>query len=89
MHSTQATVKHFDPRTRSGSVVFDDGRELTFDAAAFDRGGLLKLRLGQRVRLALGSDPDPDAAELSQPAIAALTIVTMAFPPGVGSSTDG
>lgn len=131
---TQATVKHFDPDTRSGSVVFDDGRELAFDAEAFDRGGLLKLRLGQRVRLALRSDPDPahhtapdaaqvtarpdttdpdaaqvtppppsadpDAAQLtarltaSDPAldesapvrVAALTIATMAFPPGVESS---
>jgi len=70
----QATVRSYDPATRSGSVLFDDGSELAFGPAAFDRGGLLKVRLGQRVRLVVrGSGPSRS--------IAALTIVTMPFPP--------
>jgi len=62
--------------TRSGSVLFDDGAEMPFDSLAFDRGGLLTLRLGQRVRLVLTGDGPTGA-------IAAITILTLAFPPGV------
>lgn len=47
----QATVRNYDPRTRSGSVLLDSGAPMDFDAAAFDAGGLRLLRLGQRVRL--------------------------------------
>ena len=68
----QATVRTFDPRTRSGDLLLDDGSELDFAAAAFDASGLRLLRLGQRVRLRLDPDgtvafvtiatlPDPDA----------------------------
>ncbi len=52
----QATVRVFDPATRAGSVLLDDGTPIDFAAAAFDAGGLRLLRLGQRVRL------DVDAA---------------------------
>ena len=47
----QATVRTFDPATRSGSVLLDDGTELPFDQPAFDAGGLRLLRFGQRVRI--------------------------------------
>lgn len=47
----QATVRTFDPRTRSGTVLLDDGVELPFDEAAFAAGGLRLLRVGQRVRI--------------------------------------
>lgn len=47
----QATVRVFDPATRSGAVLLDDGTELPFDAPAFDAGGLRLLRFGQRVRI--------------------------------------
>lgn len=47
----QATVRTFDPDTRSGSVLLDDGTELPFDGPAFDAGGLRLLRFGQRVRI--------------------------------------
>jgi 2-phospho-L-lactate guanylyltransferase len=47
----QATVRSFDPHTRSGEVLLDDGRALAFPARAFDASGLRLLRLGQRVRL--------------------------------------
>lgn len=49
----QATVRNFDPQTRSGDVLLDDGTLLAFPASAFDASGLLQLRLGQRVRLRL------------------------------------
>jgi 2-phospho-L-lactate/phosphoenolpyruvate guanylyltransferase len=66
----QATVRHFDPRTRAGDVLLDDGRALSFPAAAFDASGLRLLRLGQRVRI------DTDA----QGNVLRLTIVSLAFP---------
>lgn len=47
----QATAYTYDPETRSGSVLLDDGTPLPFDAAAFDAGGLRLLRPGQRVRI--------------------------------------
>jgi 2-phospho-L-lactate guanylyltransferase len=47
----QATAFTYDPGTRSGSVLLDDGTPLPFDAAAFDAGGLRLLRSGQRVRI--------------------------------------
>ncbi|GAA4370325.1 hypothetical protein GCM10023088_21520 [Actinomadura verrucosospora] len=52
----QGTVKAFDARTRSGSVLLDDGTELPFDAEAFAAGGLRLLRFGQRVNLALDGE---------------------------------
>ncbi len=47
----QATVRRFEPDTRSGTVLLDDGTEIPFDAAAFDAGGLRLVRFGQRVRI--------------------------------------
>ncbi|MDF9815893.1 hypothetical protein [Streptomyces sp. SPB162] len=47
----QATAYTYDPGTRAGSVLLDDGTPLPFDAAAFDAGGLRLLRPGQRVRI--------------------------------------
>ncbi|MCP2339793.1 hypothetical protein [Actinomadura rupiterrae] len=61
----QATVRVYDPETRSGSVLLDDGSELDFDAPAFDAGGLRLLRLGQRVNLAVAPDGRVTAITLS------------------------
>ncbi|OEV00161.1 2-phospho-L-lactate guanylyltransferase [Streptomyces qinglanensis] len=47
----QATAYTYDPASRSGSVLLDDGTPLPFEAPAFDAGGLLLLRPGQRVRI--------------------------------------
>ncbi|WP_455355585.1 hypothetical protein [Streptomyces sp. SYSU K217416] len=47
----QATAYTYDPETRSGSVLLDDGTPVPFDAPAFDAGGLRLLRPGQRVRI--------------------------------------
>ncbi|HTW21777.1 MAG TPA: hypothetical protein VME70_16390 [Mycobacteriales bacterium] len=51
MNRVQATVRRFDEQTRGGDVLLDDGTVTPYDAAAFDRSGLLLLRPGQRVRL--------------------------------------
>jgi len=66
----QATVRSFDPRSRTGEVLLDDGRAMSFPARAFDASGLRLLRLGQRVRLRLDDDGD----------IAFLTIATLPDP---------
>jgi hypothetical protein len=47
----QATSYTYDPVTRSGSVLLDDGTPVDFGPAAFDAGGLRLLRPGQRVRI--------------------------------------
>ena len=47
----QGTVATFDPATRTGTVLLDDGAELAFPSEAFDASGLRLLRLGQRVRI--------------------------------------
>ena len=68
----QATVRTFDPASRSGDVLLDDGRVIKFGAAAFDASGLRLLRLGQRVRLEL------DGAGT----VTLITIATLPSPPG-------
>jgi len=62
----QGTVSNFNEDT-SGEVVLDNGRRVTFDAAAFAASGLRFLRLGQRVDL----DTDADGA------VVAVRIPTM------------
>lgn len=47
----QGTIATFDPDSRSGTLLLDDGSELAFEAPAFDRSGLRLLRLGQRVEV--------------------------------------
>jgi len=66
----QGTVRSFDPETRGGTVLLDDGTELPYDAAAFDAGGLRLARVGQRV--ALRADQDGR--------ITALTLATLPLP---------
>jgi 2-phospho-L-lactate guanylyltransferase len=66
----QATVRHFDPHTRSGDVLLDDGSVVSFPASAFDASGLRLLRLGQRVRLERADDG----------AVTFLTIATLPDP---------
>ncbi|MET9775005.1 hypothetical protein ABZ023_12185 [Streptomyces sp. NPDC006367] len=52
----QATAYTYDPDSRSGQVLLDDGTPVPFDAAAFDAGGLRLLRPGQRVRIETEGD---------------------------------
>ncbi|EFE66898.1 hypothetical protein [Streptomyces viridosporus] len=47
----QATAYTYDPVSRSGQVLLDDGTPVPFEAPAFDAGGLRLLRPGQRVRI--------------------------------------
>nr|WP_245871387.1 cold-shock protein [Asanoa hainanensis] len=63
----QGTVATYDPDSRSGTVLLDDGSELSYPAAAFDASGLRLLRLGQRVRI----EQDPSGV------VTRLTIPTM------------
>lgn len=56
MHGVQGTVSEFDPQSRSGALLLDDGTRIEFDAAAFAASGLRLLRVGQRVHV------DRDAA---------------------------
>lgn len=55
----QATAYTFDPATRHGSVLLDDGTPMDFGAEAFDAGGLRLLRPGQRVRIEVTADGGP------------------------------
>ncbi|MFB7504384.1 hypothetical protein [Streptomyces broussonetiae] len=54
----QATAYSYDPETRSGQVLLDDGTPVPYDTAAFDAGGLLLLRPGQRVRIETEGEGD-------------------------------
>jgi hypothetical protein len=47
----QATVRGFDPATRSGTVFCDDGTVIGFGPGAFAASGLRLLRPGQRVTI--------------------------------------
>ena len=50
---SQGTIRHFDPETRDGSLLLDDRTEVAIDATSIEGGGLLYLRIGQRVRFDL------------------------------------
>ncbi|MFD9394708.1 hypothetical protein ACFWBB_29430 [Streptomyces sp. NPDC060000] len=54
----QATAYTYDPETRSGQVLLDDGTPMPFDGPAFEAGGLRLLRPGQRVRIELEGPPE-------------------------------
>jgi 2-phospho-L-lactate guanylyltransferase len=66
----QATVRTFDPETRGGSVLLDDGTEMAYDAQAFNAGSLRFARPGQRVALRVDSEGR----------ITALTLATLPLP---------
>ncbi|GAA2013964.1 hypothetical protein GCM10009839_06100 [Catenulispora yoronensis] len=69
----QATARVFDPATRTGTVLLDDGTEVAFDAAAFNAGGLRLLRLGQRVRMRRDEGGR----------VTVLTLITLPLPVGL------
>ncbi|WP_199547484.1 hypothetical protein [Streptomyces sp. N35] len=52
----QATAYTYNPESRSGSVLLDDGTPVEFAAEAFDAGGLRLLRPGQRVRIEVAGE---------------------------------
>ncbi|GHI94719.1 hypothetical protein [Streptomyces olivaceus] len=67
----QATAYTYDPESRSGQVLLDDGTPVPFDAAAFDAGGLRLLRPGQRVRI------ETDAGDADTGTGRRITLVTL------------
>ncbi|MZD08947.1 hypothetical protein GTW43_28295 [Streptomyces sp. SID5785] len=73
----QATAYTYDPESRSGSVLLDDGTPVPFDAAAFDAGGLRLLRPGQRVRIETGDDGDAGGGSDAGGAALRITLVTL------------
>ncbi len=64
----QGTIATFDERSRGGTLLLDNGTELAFDAWAFDRSGLRRLRAGQRVDIETG--PDGSVRRVTIPGIA-------------------
>lgn len=56
IRTMQATVHRYDPETRTGSVLRDDGVELRFEAPALDGSGLRLLRVGQRLTVDVVDD---------------------------------
>ncbi|MFB6791696.1 hypothetical protein ACFCWT_34065 [Streptomyces olivaceus] len=73
----QATAYTYDPESRSGQVLLDDGTPVPFDAAAFDAGGLRLLRPGQRVRIETDADADADAGDADTGTGRRITLVTL------------
>ncbi len=63
----QGTVATFDAQTRRGTLLLDDGTEVSFPAAAFDASGLRLLRLGQR--LTVERDADGSVLRLTMPGL--------------------
>ena len=49
----QGTIKDYDDRERSGSLLMEDHSEVAIDAVSIEGSGLRSLRLGQRVRFDL------------------------------------
>jgi len=50
----QATIHRFELATGEGSVLADNGRELTFTPAVFAASSLRHVRVGQRVSIEVG-----------------------------------
>jgi cold shock CspA family protein len=46
----QGTIRDFDDRTRTGSLLTDDRAEIAIDEASLEGSGILTLRIGQRVK---------------------------------------
>ncbi|HEX3907729.1 MAG TPA: hypothetical protein VHW92_07340 [Mycobacteriales bacterium] len=66
----QATVRNYDPVSRSGDLLLDDGSVLGFGADAFDASGLRLLRTGQRMKVRVDAEG----------AVAFLTLATFRDP---------
>lgn len=56
IQAMQASVHVFDPEHHTGSVLLDDGRQVSFTAAAFEASGLRLVRLGQRLTVEVAGD---------------------------------
>jgi cold shock CspA family protein len=65
----QGTIKEFDERERTGTLLTDDRSEIAIDAASLEGSDIRTLRIGQRVKFDL---EDPDGAPVAR----SLRIVT-------------
>jgi hypothetical protein len=52
----QATISDYDPQTRAGAVLLDDGVRLPFTAQALAGTRLRLVRRGQRVEVTVEND---------------------------------
>jgi 2-phospho-L-lactate guanylyltransferase len=52
----QGTIKHYDPATRSGTLLQDDRTEVHIDVSSTEGSGLRYLRIGQRVKYDLAEE---------------------------------
>ena len=46
----QGTIKDFDEKARTGTVLTDDRAEIAIDGTSLEGSGILTLRIGQRVK---------------------------------------
>ena len=46
----QGTIKDFDEKDRTGTLLTDDRTEVAIDAGSLEGSGILTLRIGQRVK---------------------------------------
>jgi cold shock CspA family protein len=46
----QGTIRDFDERDRTGTLLTDGRTEVVIDADSLDASGILTLRIGQRVK---------------------------------------
>ena len=46
----QGTIKDFDEKDRTGTLLTDDGSEIASDATSLEGSDVLTLRIGQRVK---------------------------------------
>jgi cold shock CspA family protein len=52
----QGTIREFDQRTRTGTLLMDDRTEVHIDATSVEGSGIIDLRIGQRVRFDLADE---------------------------------
>jgi cold shock CspA family protein len=62
----QGTIKSFDRSTRSGVILDDGKRDLSFDLESYRASGLREFRLGQRVKFRIeGETPRVKVRDLT------------------------
>lgn len=52
----QGTIRDYDPKTRSGTLLTDDEAEVHIDAMSVEGAGIRTLRVGQRVKFDLAEE---------------------------------
>ena len=52
----QGTVKTYDLKSRSGSLLTDDQEEIAIDAGSVEGAGIRYLRIGQRVKFEVADE---------------------------------